>query len=263
MDDLDIRHAAMTEAASDPGTARWSRVRANTASGQIVTQIREALFNGELMPGDVLGSEKDLAAQFGVSRITIRDALRTLEATGIVDIKVGAGGGARIAAGNPDQFADALAIQLKLIGVNEREMIDAQLGVEVMAAKIAAERATDADVARLRGLLRDAEALADDPVEFTRASLDFHLGVVETSQNRALVAQFRALQHLIWGAYLPNTTPTVAKRVLKGHRRLLAAIEKRDAMSARDIMTSYLEGLRDRAFHGQGRTRRNGGGRKP
>lgn len=237
-------------------------MRANTAPGQIVAQIRDALFSGGLAPGDVLGSEKDLAAKFGVSRITIRDALRTLEATGIVEIKVGAGGGARVASGNPDQFADALAIQLKLIGVNEREMIDAQLGVEVMAAKIAAEQATENDVVHLRTLLRTAEALADDPIAFTRASLDFHLGVVETSRNRALIAQFKALQHLIWGAYLPNTTQTVTKRVLKNHRKLLAAIEKRDATAARDIMTSHLEGLRDRAFHGRGRSNRNGGGDK-
>ena len=262
MDDLTSPHDAVVDTASDPGASRWTPVRANTASGQIVTQIRDALFGGALAPGDVLGSEKDLAAQFGVSRITIRDALRTLEATGIVEIKVGAGGGARVAAGNPDQFADALAIQLKLIGVSEREMIDAQLGVEVMAAKIAAEKATKGDIARLHALLERAESLADDAVAFTRASLDFHLGVVETSRNRALVAQFKALQHLIWGAYLPNTTPAIAKRVLSGHRRLLAAIEKSDATAARDIMTTYLEGLRDRAFHGRGRTKRNGGGRK-
>lgn len=262
MDELLSGSDAGADAVSDPGTARWRPVRANTAPGQIVTQIRDALFNGGLAPGDLLGSEKDLAAKFGVSRITIRDALRTLEATGIVEIKVGAGGGARIAGGNPDQFADALAIQLKLIGVSEREMIDAQLGVEVMAAKIAAEEATEDDVARLRALLRNAESLADDPLAFTRASLDYHMGVVETSRNRALIAQFKALQHLIWGAYLPNTTQTVAKRVLKSHRKLLAAIETRDATAARDIMTSYLEGLRDRAFHGRGQSKRNGGGNK-
>ena len=85
---------------------------------------------------------------------------------------------------------------------------------------------------------------------------------METSHNRALIAQFKALQHLIWGAYLPNTTPVIAKRVLSGHRKLLAAIERRDATAARDIMTSYLEGLRDRAFHGHRRGKRNGGGRK-
>src|SRR5689334_10891942 len=74
--------------------------RSPTLSTQIVTQVRDALFAKELRPGDFLGTEKDLAQRFGVSRIVARDALRTLEAQGIVEIKVGSGGGARIAKGN-------------------------------------------------------------------------------------------------------------------------------------------------------------------
>src|SRR5258706_12140900 len=72
-------------------------LRSATMSTQIVAQVRDALFAKELRPGDFLGTEKDLAERFGVSRIVARDALRTLEAQGIVEIKVGSGGGARIA----------------------------------------------------------------------------------------------------------------------------------------------------------------------
>ena len=79
--------------------------------------MREALFAKALRPGDFLGTEKDLAQRFAVSRIVARDALRTLEAQGIVEIKVGSGGGARIASGNAKLFAEALAVQLDLAGV--------------------------------------------------------------------------------------------------------------------------------------------------
>ena len=68
-------------------------------------EIREAVFQGHISPGDFLGSENDLAERFGVSRITVRDALRSLSATGIVEIRQGAGGGARIAESNLDHFA--------------------------------------------------------------------------------------------------------------------------------------------------------------
>ena len=81
--------------------------RSATMSTQIVAQVRDALFARELRPGDFLGTEKDLASRFGVSRIVARDALRTLEAQGVVDIKVGSGGGARIAQGNARLFAEA------------------------------------------------------------------------------------------------------------------------------------------------------------
>src|ERR1700694_6291777 len=81
--------------------------RGATLSTQIVAQVREALFAKELRPGDFLGTEKDLAQRFNVSRIVARDALRTLEAQGIVEIKVGSGGGARVAQGNARPFAEA------------------------------------------------------------------------------------------------------------------------------------------------------------
>src|SRR5215212_9805164 len=68
--------------------------RSASLSSQIVAEVRDALFAKKLKPGDFLGTEKDLAARFGVSRIVARDALRTLQALGIADIKMGKGGGA-------------------------------------------------------------------------------------------------------------------------------------------------------------------------
>src|SRR5262249_60309274 len=68
--------------------------RSASLSSQIVADVREALFAKRLKPGDFLGTEKDLAARHGVSRIVARDALRTLEALGIVEIRMGKGGGA-------------------------------------------------------------------------------------------------------------------------------------------------------------------------
>ena len=80
-------------------------------------QVRDALFAKKLKPGDVLGTENEIAARYGVSRIVARDALRTLQALGIAEIRMGKGGGARVARGNPRLFAEALAVQLDLTGV--------------------------------------------------------------------------------------------------------------------------------------------------
>ena len=99
--------------------------RSASLSSQIVSDVREALFAKRLKPGDFLGTEKDLAARYGVSRIVARDALRTLEALGIAAIKMGKGGGARVARGNPRLFAEALAVQLDLTGVSAGEILDA------------------------------------------------------------------------------------------------------------------------------------------
>src|ERR1043165_10221438 len=84
-----------------PNTAAAARImlagRSSSLSAQVVAWARDALFAKRLRPGDFLGTEKDLAARFNASRIVARDALRTLEALGIVEIRMGKGGGARIA----------------------------------------------------------------------------------------------------------------------------------------------------------------------
>src|SRR5215467_12156960 len=151
-------HPAMMKS----GERRVIPFRSATLSTQIVAQVREALFAKELRPGDFLGTEKHLAERFGVSRIVARDALRTLEAQGIVDIKVGSGGGARIAQGNARLFAEALAVQLDLTGVSVGEIMDAQHAIECRAAELAAVNSTAQDHARLCELIAEAERKIND-----------------------------------------------------------------------------------------------------
>src|SRR6188508_3498155 len=153
--------------------------RSSSLSAQIVAWVRDALFAKKLKPGDFLGTEKDLAARFDASRIVARDALRTLEALGIVEIRMGKGGGARVARGNPRLFAEALAVQLDLTGVSVSEIMDAQRAIECLAAELAAENATDADIAKLKLLLADAEANLHDVERTTQLGAEFHLAVAE------------------------------------------------------------------------------------
>src|SRR5204863_315729 len=215
--------------------------RGATLSTQMVARVREALFAKQMRPGDFLGTEKDLAERFGVSRIVARDALRTLEAQGIVEIKVGSGGGARIAQGNARLFAEALAVQLDLTGVSVGEIMDAQRAIECLAAELAAVNATTDDHARLRDLLAEAERTIDDVGAYTRSSREFHLAVAEASHNRVLVVQLVSLQHVSWPAHNPTLTPTVARRVLDAHRELASLIETRDAAGARRLMDEHVK----------------------
>ena len=224
---------------------RLSLTGGTTLSSRIVAEIRESVFAGRLKPGDFLGSENDLAQQFGVSRITVRDALRSLSATGIVEIRQGAGGGARIANANLDHFADALAVQFQLAGVGADETLGAQSAIEGMAAELAAEHRTKADLARIAAAMKRASSLVDDPVAFTEASLGFHLAVAEASHNRALVALLRALRYVVWPSENKHATVDVAARVQKAHRAIYEKIEARDGAGARKAMNDHLGGIRD------------------
>jgi len=220
--------------------------RAASLSSQIVAQVRDDLFEKRLKPGDFVGTEKDLAARYGVSRIVARDALRTLSALGIVEIRMGKGGGARIAAGNPRLFAEALAVQLDLAGVSAGEVLDAQRAIETLAAELAAECATAEDVARLKRLLDEAEATIGDADAYTRVSHEFHLAVAEASHNRALVVQFLSLHYVSWPARNRTLTPEVARHILDVHRKLAALIDAHDAAGARKLMDDHVKMIRSR-----------------
>ena len=214
--------------------------RTATMSTQIVAQVRDALFAKELRSGDFLGTEKDLAERFGVSRIVARDALRTLEAQGVVEIKVGSGGGARIARGNARLFAEALAVQLDLAGVSVGEIMDAQRAIECLAAELAAANSTTEDHARLRALIADAERRIDDVGAFTRVSREFHLAVAEASHNRVLVVQLISLQHVSWPTRNRTLNRAVARKVLDAHRGLTELIAARKPREARAFMESHV-----------------------
>ena len=230
--------------------------RSASLSSRIVADVRDALFAKKLKPGDGIGTENEIAARYGVSRIVARDALRTLQALGIAEIKMGKGGGARVARGNPRLFAEALAVQLELTGVEVREIMDAQRGIECIAAELAAENATAQDIAKLRALLEDAENKIDDVDGLTRSSRDFHLAIAEASHNRVLVAELISLQHVSWPTRNRTLTPPVARHIVDVHRELVDLIEARDAAAARRLMDDHVKMIRARRVteHAKGKT---------
>ncbi len=225
-------------------------VRAVSLSQRIADQVRTALFSDQIRPGDFLGTEASLARQFGVSRMVSRDALRALEAIGIVEIRQGARGGVRVAQGNLARFADALAVQLKLAGVSESEALDAQMALEATSAELAATRADAADHRRLRALVDESASVVDAADRFSQSASGFHLAVAEASRNGALVAQLTALHRVLQPALTKRTTRAVAERVVAAHRDLLERLEARDASGARQSMCCHLGLVRSRGFSG-------------
>lgn len=217
-------------------TPVWKLGRSESTAIRVERQIKEALLDGHFVSGDFLGSESDLTAQFGVSRLPIREALGRLEALGVVDIRTGAGGGARIAQGNPERFSEALAIQLKLIGVREEEIFDALLTVEVAVAAFAARAATAEDLAILKDMLERAESLIDTQDEFTHASMAFRNAVAHASHNHFLEAMMQAVVHVLYRTLSPYTTIAAAKSVTTRHRALYEALCERDAQAAQEVV---------------------------
>src|SRR5215471_5228011 len=96
---------------------RSATPRQGRASEDVAAHILQSFYTDGLKPGEWLGTEASLAERFGVSRVTIRDAVGALSARGLLDVRVGAGGGLRIARHDPGRLIDAFSIQLRLMGL--------------------------------------------------------------------------------------------------------------------------------------------------
>jgi GntR family transcriptional regulator, transcriptional repressor for pyruvate dehydrogenase complex len=241
--------SAPTPLRRSPARARapkWEQVKAESLSAQIVNQVRTSLFERKFRPGDFLGTETSLAEQFGVSRMASRDALRSLAASGIVTIRQGARGGAWISEGAVDHLGDALAIQLTLLGVSSVDVLELQTGLEAIASELAAERATDEDVARLKELLVVLNEAAGTPKRYASLAFDLHEQIMKITRNDALLAQFRGIRLLLEPVLVARANATYVRESQTGHRALVKLIAARDSEGARAHAYSRMESWRAR-----------------
>src|SRR3954451_25167748 len=120
----------------------FTPVAGGRISGEIVGQIKAAIRDGRLAPGDQLPPERDLTKQLGVSRVSVRDALRMLEAHGLIEVRVGARGGAFVTAPAPKLVGEGFADMLLLGDVDAVQLTEARMVFELGLLELACARAT-------------------------------------------------------------------------------------------------------------------------
>lgn len=219
----------------------FNSIRGQSLSSRIVNQVIDALFARKLRPGEFLGTEAQLAAEFQTSRVPIREALGRLEALGAVKIKSGSGGGATIAEGEPDQFAIALAVQFMLVGATAGELLDARIAVECRGAELAAQEATEEELTEIRGLFEEIIKGETGRAAMERI-LQFHVAIVEASHSRTLIALMHAIEHALLHVYM-EAWQHQAGHAPQGYVRLnkiVAALTERDPQTAHDVMRDHL-----------------------
>ncbi|MFQ5856302.1 MAG: FadR/GntR family transcriptional regulator [Anaerolineae bacterium] len=224
-------------------------VRVTRASEEVVQQIKSLLFSGKLIPGDQLPSEKELAEQFGLSRTTVRDALRVLETQGLIEIKVGAGGGAFVAQPSTGPVLESLTNMLRLQRLGIQELVEARQIVETNIAMLAAQRATADDLKAMEQAIAAARAAhaADDP-HFMPHSVAFHIALARAAKNQVLLFTVHSIRTLFYEV-LEKLLPAddMAQRAIEDHQKILDAVKARDAERARRLMHEHLLYFKERA----------------
>jgi len=236
----------MTAESSASGP-RFASVAAD-ASERIAQQIRVYLAENELEPGDRIGTEHELAREFGVSRPTLREALRLLSGTHLIQVSQGRSGGIFVAntanEGMGRNVSDSIATMLAADSVSLHELLEARIFLEVPLAGLAAEHATDETVAQLEAAIADAEG--NDPASdaFRLADARFHEVLAIAAGNELLFAFTRWILDVLQPSLIKRIGASLdGDEIIAQHRAILRAVKRRQPAAAQRAMREHLDHL--------------------
>jgi DNA-binding FadR family transcriptional regulator len=223
---------------------RRNTVRPKNLHGQVTEAIGRAILRGEYPPGATLPTEDALAARYDVSRAVLREAMKSLAAKGMVSIRPRAG--TRILPRESWQILDAELLDWHAGGPIEpgfvTDLLDLRRMIEPQAARLAAERATPADVAAMRAAFQRMGAALEGQGDYVAADMAFHAALLAAAQNRFLHQLGGALERLLtFSTNISWKYPDAARGSLPLHGALLEAVERRDPEAAAAQITRLID----------------------
>ncbi len=238
-----VAETVLGSTAGDAGAGRFPTFRHEALYQRIADHVRELIVSEQLQPGERLPAERDLARMLGVSRVPIREAMRTLAAQGFVEIRRGQGMFVASSAveATVDQLTSALLKQRDLLA----ELFAVRRLLEPASAQWAAARSEPDDIARLQRIIDDMEEAGNrEPPDYdTMGERDtqLHVEIAGASNNRVLGRIMQTIQDLHREQL--ETSLRYKDRVhetLRDHRRIVQAIAASDPVEARAAMIDHL-----------------------
>jgi GntR family transcriptional repressor for pyruvate dehydrogenase complex len=217
----------------------------------VAVEIQHYIQEEGLGPDDFLGREEDLAAEFGVSRPTLREALRLLASGNLIRATKGPGGGIFVARtaeeGMSRSLSDAIAMMLETGTVTLDELLEARLLLEVPLAGLAAYQPEEETVARLREIVRrEAAAGPDDAETYAATDMEIHRTLATAAGNRMIQALTDWIFEVLQPSLIEELQPAIVhSAILEHHQALLAAVERGDPIRAERVMKDHLLYLQD------------------
>ncbi len=212
----------------------------------VAEQIKQAILNERLSSGDRLPPERELAEQFQVGRVTIREAFRTLETMGLIEVKKGSNGGAFVCAADPDAMASMIMDRLQLEGTTHDEFVEARVGLECAIMKAVIRHATQEDLDLIREDIEiSKQTLGPEHAEEVVARMiGFHILLGELSHNTPYKMFIRSMMQ--WATRrLRNWVPSPEEQKYshRSHLEMYWAIEGRDDTLAQHLIREHIENM--------------------
>jgi DNA-binding FadR family transcriptional regulator len=213
----------------------------------VADRLREQILGGELAPGDRLPTEPELSARYGVSRSTVREALRVLSSQNLVQTTRGVSGGSFVVHPRAEHVRDFLEVALGLLAVGDEVSVEALLEVrdllEVPAAGLAASRATPEQLEALHETLLDPRSA--EPAAMHECNHRFHALLVAAAGNPLLEVVAQPVYRTLVTRFARGEAPLPFwEEVVDDHRLILAAVQAGDAERAQELARAHLVRLR-------------------
>ncbi len=220
-------------------------IKPQRITDQVFEQLRELIYRGQLKPGEQVMPERELAEAMSVSRTTVRGAINKLVALGLLVQKQGQGTFVRSLENRGD---NPLAVALEAENATLIDLLEVRLGLETNAAYLAAQRATEEDIATMEATLVEMEQQAASGRLGYEADTSFHMAIAYATKNPAHVFLMRRFYDYLMVGIKENLAclyedPANIEAVLQEHRSILKAISKRDPEAAFAAMKLHIRNV--------------------
>jgi GntR family transcriptional repressor for pyruvate dehydrogenase complex len=218
------------------------QIRKTKIYKDIVNQLKTLILSGRLKEGNRLPTEREFAKQFGVSRVTVRQALTVLHEMGFVESRPG--GGTFVSQGIRERILNPITATL----LAEKELLDEPLEVrnliEPQITRLAALRATGKNIRELERILTLQESKAHDGLPITEEDTLFHEAIAKSAGNSILIKLIQSLHHHLRASREQSLmTPSGNQRSISDHREIVAAIASKNSQAAYNAMVKHLSNV--------------------
>ena len=238
----------------DPTDTNFQPERVRRPREQVEFQIRQAILSGEFKVGDRLPTEAELARGFGVSRGTVREALRALATAGLIASSPGATGGSFVEAVDHrslgERFGESLANVVQLGTLDYGEVADVRRMLEIPSARLAARNHGEEHMNQLREIIDREKSISFTDPDVPNLNAAFHRVLADASGNRMLAALISSMHWVTHPLSYIETSPELGRESVIHHISIASAVRERDEEAAATAMEAHLDYLRDHVARG-------------
>ena len=216
-------------------------LRTKRAFEEVSEQIKELIFSGVFNPGDKLPSERELASQFRVGRIVVRETLRVLENSGFIFIKQGSEGGAFVKEMGATTVTQSIGDMVRLGKIKFDHLSESRLAIEKMILEFVVRRADDEDLRLLKENIEQSEKVLLTGVRATESNVNFHVLLARISKNPLFEMIQESIARIVY-TFLQRLKTDVAysTRVVQYHKDIYRAIQGKDETLAKRLMEEHI-----------------------